>query len=61
MKLNVEWSAPIPLRNATRENLIYKLDLDQLPTAAGVYVLGRRWGNDFEALYVGKRTPSDGG
>lgn len=54
MKLYVEWSAPIPLRNATRENLIYKLDLDQLPAAAGVYVLGRRWGNDFEALYVGK-------
>jgi len=25
-----------------------------MPRAAGVYVFGRKWGNQFEALYVGK-------
>lgn len=54
MKLYVEWSRPVSLKDATRQNLIYKLDLDRLPNAPGIYVLGRRWGSQFEALYVGK-------
>jgi len=54
MKLHLEWTRPIPLRDATLENLIYAVDLKKLPRIAGVYVLGRRWGGDFEALYVGK-------
>jgi len=36
--------------------LIYLADLPKLPTTSGVYVMGRRWGSDFEALYVGKAT-----
>lgn len=28
--------------------------MKKLPDAAGVYILGRRWGRRFEALYVGK-------
>jgi len=54
MRLYVEWSRPVPLKDATRQNLIYSVDLDRLPSAPGVYVLGRRWGSQFEALYVGK-------
>jgi hypothetical protein len=54
MKLHLEWVRPVPLRDATRENLIYTLDLKKLPRTADVYVLGRRWGTNFEALYVGK-------
>lgn len=54
MKLHVEWSRPIPLKDARRQNLIYSVDLSRLPRAPGVYVFGRRWANQFEALYVGK-------
>jgi hypothetical protein len=55
MKLRLEWVRPMPLRDAGRdENLIYTLDYSRLPEAAGVYVFGRRYGRNFEALYVGK-------
>lgn len=54
MNLGVEWSSPIKLKDAASDNLIYKLDLERMPRAAGVYVFGRKWGNQFEALYVGK-------
>lgn len=54
MKMHFEWARPIPLKDGTRENLIYTVDPYRLPVAAGVYIFGRRWGSDFEALYVGK-------
>lgn len=54
MKLTVEWARPLQLKDATRENLMYKVALNKLPTAPGVYLFGRRWGKQFEALYVGK-------
>lgn len=54
MKLHVEWARPFPLKDGTRENLIYTTDLSKLPKTAGIYVFGRRWGTGFEALYVGK-------
>ena len=54
MKLYVEWTRPVPLKDASYQNLIYNVSLDRLPTSAGIYVFGRRWGNQFEALYVGK-------
>ncbi len=54
MKLNIDWSRPIPLRDGRSENLIYTVDLERLPGAPGVYVFGRRFGSGFEALYVGK-------
>lgn len=56
MKLHVEWSRPVPLKDGTSQNLIYCLDLNKLPATSGIYILGRRWGNGFEALYVGKAT-----
>jgi len=54
MKLFVEWTRPIPMKDATRQNLIYSVNLEKIPATFGVYVFGRRWGNQFEALYVGK-------
>lgn len=32
----------------------YGVDLDKITDAAGVYIFGRCWGRQFEALYVGK-------
>jgi len=54
MKLQVDWIRPIPLRDATPQNMIYSVELERLPITAGVYVFGRGWGEQFEALYVGK-------
>lgn len=54
MDLQVEWQSPIPLRDGTRQGLIYLCDLERLPKRPGVYVFGRRFGKNFEVLYVGK-------
>ncbi len=54
MRLRVEWSRPIPMRDGTRQGLIYAVDSNKLPGGAGIYVFGRRFGKGFEALYVGK-------
>jgi hypothetical protein len=54
MILGLDWTRAIPLKDASKQNLIYSVPLDKLPSAAGVYVFGRRYGQNFEALYVGK-------
>jgi len=54
MILGLDWTRPIPLKDASKENLIYSVPLEKIPSAAGVYVFGRRYGQKFEALYVGK-------
>jgi len=55
MKLHVEWLRPIALRDASRENLIYKMEIEKIPdNLSGIYVFGRRYKRTFEALYVGK-------
>jgi hypothetical protein len=54
VRLAVEWTRPIPLKDAAKQNLMYSVLLDKLPPVPGVYVFGRRWGGQFEALYVGK-------
>ncbi|MGH6682632.1 MAG: hypothetical protein ACRECA_01685, partial [Pseudolabrys sp.] len=55
MKLQLEWTRAMPLKVAPRdENLIYTFDHMKLPETGGVYIFGRRYGKDFEALYVGK-------
>ena len=54
MKLQVEWMRLIPLKDSIEPNSIYDVMLERLPTDPGVYVFGRQWGNQFEALYVGK-------
>ena len=54
MKLHVEWGRPVQLRDASKDNMIYSVDLTKISTRSGVYIFGRRWGSQFEALYVGK-------
>lgn len=54
MNLHIEWNRPVPLRDGNSQNLIYVLDLEKVPTEAGIYIFGRRFGDQFEALYVGK-------
>jgi|SRR5579872_358423 len=54
MILGLDWTRAIPLKDASKENLIYSIPLEKLPSAAGIYVFGRRYGQRFEALYVGK-------
>jgi hypothetical protein len=54
MKLSIDWTRPFRLRDASKQNLIYWIDPDKLPGNPGIYVFGRRWGDSFEALYVGK-------
>jgi len=56
MKISVEWGRPLALRGLSRQNLMYVVDFDKVPDSAGVYVFGRRWGKNIEALYVGKAT-----
>jgi hypothetical protein len=46
--------ASVILVDASKQNLIYSFDHSKLPEGAGVYVFGRRFGKQFEALYVGK-------
>ncbi len=54
MNLQVEWGRPVQLKDAIKENMIYGLDLGKVTAGAGVYIFGRHWGSQFEALYVGK-------
>ena len=55
MKLQIVWGALLPLRDAGREeNLIYTIQSARLPETPGVYVFGRQFGRNFEALYVGQ-------
>ena len=54
MKLAIEWEDPVLLRSGRREGLIYVVDSEQILRVPGIYVFARRWGDGFEALYVGK-------
>jgi len=54
MKLHVDLARPILLKDGSKENLIFTVDLKKLPTSSGLYIFGRRWGSELEALYVGK-------
>jgi len=54
VNLQIEWCRPIQLKDATSEGQFYGLDLGKVTSSAGVYIFGRRWGSQFEALYVGK-------
>ena len=54
MKLRLEWGRPLLLADAAKINLIYAFDPAKLPAKAGIYLFGRKYGTQFEALYVGK-------
>jgi hypothetical protein len=53
MKLHIEWSRAIALKYS-RSKDIYAVALDKIPKKAGVYIFGRKYGQGFEALYVGR-------
>lgn len=53
MELHLEWTRAIALKDATGQN-DYSTDLGKLPPVEGIYIFGREWGMDFEALYIGK-------
>jgi hypothetical protein len=52
MVIQIEWERPIQLDDATSG--FYSLDLDRLSNTPAVYVFARRFGHQFEALYVGQ-------
>lgn len=54
MKLEVDWMRPLKLRDASKQNLIYSVDLKKVPHSSGIYIFGRRWGRQVEALYIGQ-------
>src|SRR5258708_4258706 len=54
MILHLEWGRPVVLRDGSADNLIYTTSLDLIPAKPGIYIFGRRYGKNFEALYVGQ-------
>ncbi len=54
MEIAVDWDAPVHLIKSKDKARIYELNLEELPTGPGIYVFARRWGTEFEALYVGR-------
>jgi hypothetical protein len=52
VNIEVQWSQPIAMKRL--RSVGYSIDLVKVPESSGVYVFGRRWGDSFEALYVGK-------
>jgi hypothetical protein len=54
MDLQLDWTKFIELKDAADQGLIYVLNIGNLPATAGVYVFGRSYANNFEALYIGK-------
>lgn len=54
MKMYVRWGRPLALRDGSKQNLIYVVDLKKVPDSAGVYVFGRKWGKriDEEELRI---------
>ena len=54
MRFDLQWMAPISLKDGGDQNLIYTCDRSDLPEEPGIYIFGRRHGSSFEALYVGK-------
>lgn len=54
MKIEGSWSQPIQLKKGPEGGLIYTLDLQKLPAVPGVYVFGRRHGENIVPIYIGQ-------
>jgi hypothetical protein len=55
MKLNVFWHGPVELADGDSVGLIYTCtDLDRIHDGPGVYIFGRKFGDDVEPLYIGQ-------
>lgn len=55
MQLDIKWHKPIPLRDGSKQRLVYAADdLERWAGVAGVYVFVRRFGKHMIPLYIGK-------
>lgn len=54
MEIYVEWHDALPLRDGSKEGLIYTCDLDEIPEDPGVYVFARKHGEHTCPLYIGQ-------
>jgi hypothetical protein len=52
MNVEIEWQEPLALRSLSVKDV--KRVRARLKDEPGIYVFARRWGSDFEALYVGQ-------
>ena len=53
MILHLNWEKPFELHKV-KGSLAYATALDKIPGDPGIYIFGRQFGKNFEALYVGK-------
>ncbi|GAB1406105.1 hypothetical protein MASR1M8_00240 [Thermomonas brevis] len=54
VKIEASWSKPIPLKKDPKDQLIYILNLADLPDEPGVYVFGRKHGSTVAPIYIGE-------
>ena len=54
MKIEATWVKPITLKKDPNEQLIYTLNLGELPEEPGVYVFGRKHGESIAPIYIGE-------
>ncbi len=54
MDLHLHWHKAILLKNVSRQNAIYVVDLERIPDSPGIYIFFRSYGKAQEALYIGK-------
>lgn len=55
MKIELKWSKLIQLRDASKDNLIYGIDaIESIPKVPGIYVFGRKRGEEFIPIYIGQ-------
>jgi hypothetical protein len=54
MQIEATWSKPIPLKKGPPGGAIYVLKLEDLPDEPGVYVFGRKHGENVVPIYIGE-------
>lgn len=54
MKIEAKWSKPLVLQKDKTENLIFLMDLEQVPAEPGAYVFGRLYDGQIMPLYIGE-------
>jgi hypothetical protein len=56
MQVRINWSKRLAMKDGSRKNFIYDLDLEKISDNAGIYIFCRKFHKTTEALYVGKAT-----
>jgi hypothetical protein len=54
MKIDAEWSKPRKLESGKKFNLIYYVDIEELPEEPGCYVFYNKYGDSISIHYIGK-------